>query len=208
MMKFLVLAVLALGSALANANGISYLSSSAGYMLHRSNNNIAVTSNWQGQSPMASFSGYGTIQMDNRCLTGRNGRQPLTWENCARGRDPAQIWGFRNGRLNNELGWCADVEGNRRGAGVRVMAWQCSGATNQRWKAHRPEPTQSVINRIKDNQTRQTIQNFTRRARPGEVLRLPPAQAKEVPAELLHGENQDALISAGGLGLISAGGLG
>ena len=190
---------------------IGYLSSSSGYMLHRSGN-LAVTANWSGQRPINGFRGYGPIMMDGLCLTGRNGNQPLTWENCSRN-DKAQIWGFNGGRLNNELGWCADVEGNRGGAGVRVLAWKCSGATNQRWKAHRVISGGNVLSRIGDPSTRAAVDSFLRSSGPGQTLRLNSSQARNLPASLigldgatLIGLDGATLISAGGMNLISAGG--
>ena len=187
------------------AQEIAYLSSASGYMLHQSGN-VAVTANWNGQRPISGFSGYGQIRMNDRCLAGRNGGQPLTWEGCARG-DRAQVWGFSNGRLNNELGWCADVEGNRSGAGVRVLAWQCSGAINQRWKRHDVVSASNIVNGIRDANTRTVVDNFARTAQPGQTLRLTGAQASQLPAGLI-GLDGASLIGLDGASLISAGGLG
>src|SRR5690349_17510188 len=58
---------------------IAYISSSNGYMLHKSGNQ-AVTANWQGQAPIQGFSGYGMINIGGTCLTGKAADQPLTWE--------------------------------------------------------------------------------------------------------------------------------
>eukprot|EP01031_Cornospumella_fuschlensis_P049026 gene49026-60016_t len=78
----------------AAAQSIAYISSASGYMLHMSGN-TAVTANWSGQSPISGFTGYGQIQMNGRCLTGRNGNQPLTWEGC-NGSDRSQKWSLQN----------------------------------------------------------------------------------------------------------------
>lgn len=191
-------------TALAQAQSIVYLSSSSGYMLHR-NGNTAVTADWRGQAPISGYSGYGAIRMDNLCLTGRNGNQPLSWESCRQG-DKSQTWGYRNGRLNNELGWCADVEGNRRGAGVRVMAWSCSGAVNQTWKVHRPVSLSSVLPQVRDPAARQAIENSARSARPGQPLPLTPAQLQQLPPGLIQATG-GSLIGLDGATLIGAGGL-
>lgn len=196
-------AALLLGTQSLLAQEIAYLSSASGYMLHQSGN-IAVMAIWNGQRPITGFSGYGQIRMNDRCLAGRNGGQPLTWEGCARG-DRAQIWGFSNGRLNNELGWCADVEGNRGGSGVRVLAWQCSGAINQRWKRHDVVSGAQVVSRIREPNTRAQVDNFARTAQPGQALRLSAAQASQLPAELI-GLDGATLIGLDGATLISAGG--
>jgi len=204
MKPFVLLLLGVLFTPFVQAQAILYLSSGAGYMLHRSGN-TAVTANWRGQAPISGFAGYGAIRMDNQCLTGKSGNQPLQWETCRRG-DKAQTWGYSNGRLNNELGWCADVEGNRNGAGVRVMAWSCSGASNQRWKAHRPVSLQSVLAQVRDPSTRQAIEAGARSARPGQPLPLTPAQQQQLPASLIQATG-GSLIGLDGATLISAGGL-
>src|SRR4051794_41140280 len=105
----LAAAGLACMAAPAFSAGIAYISSSSGYMLHKSGNQ-AVTANWQGQPSIQGFSGYGTINVGGTCLTGKTADQPLTWEAC-RG-DASQKWSLSGGKLNNEGEWCADVKGN------------------------------------------------------------------------------------------------
>jgi hypothetical protein len=197
--------VLLLGAQGLLAQEIAYISSASGYMLHQSGN-IAVTAAWNGQRPITGFSGYGQININGSCLTGRTGGQPLTWERCSRG-DRAQVWGYSNGRLNNELGWCADVEGNRAGANVRILAWQCSNAVNQRWKRHDLVSRSNAVNGIRDPNLRTAVDNFIATSQPGQMMPLTGAQASQLPSNLI-GLDGASLISAGGLGLISAGGLG
>jgi hypothetical protein len=148
---------------------IQYLSSSTGYVLHRSGN-TAVVSQWQGQKPIANFTGYGQIMMDNMCLTGNNGEQPLTWEPCRN--DPGQRWGIDNGRLRNERGWCADLEGGRNGANVRVLAWKCHGGDNQRWKSHYVESANDYISKIPDASIRNSLNLKISKATAGQLVPL------------------------------------
>lgn len=173
------------------AQDIPYIGSSSGYVLH-SNGGGAVVANWNGQAPIQGFTGYGQIRMDGLCLTGRNGQQQLRWESC-KGGDKSQIWAISNKRLNNELGWCADVEGNRQGPNVRVLAWQCSGAINQQWNDFRAVSLQSVLSRITDATIRAGIEAKIRNARPGFKVQLTERESA-------------AIIAAGGLNLIAAGG--
>ena len=49
---------------------VSFISSSAGFMLHVSGDG-AVISNWGAQSPVQGFSGFGQVHLAGRCLTGR-----------------------------------------------------------------------------------------------------------------------------------------
>lgn len=168
--RILCTAGLALASAAAGAANVAYISSSSGYMLHASGG-TAVTANWAGQAPIQGFSGYGQIQVNGQCLTGKTGNQPLTWEGC-RGGDKSQVWALSNRRLNNEAGWCADVEGNRNGAGVRVLAWQCSGAVNQQWGSHVIESAQAAANRVSNPAVRSTFLSTAQSARPGDVISL------------------------------------
>ena len=151
------------------AGTIAYISSSSGYVLHKSGNQ-AVTANWQGQSGIQGFSGYGTINIAGTCLTGRAGDQPLTWEAC-RG-DASQKWSLSGGKLNNEGGWCADVKGNAGGAGVPVIAFKCTGAANQHWKAHYSESAQTVSTRIPNPAVRAAFLQTAQSAQPGQVISL------------------------------------
>lgn len=170
MLKSLCALALATGALAAHAAQISYISSSGGYMLHMSAN-TAVTANWQGQAPIQGFSGYGLIQMNGRCLTGHNGGQPLTWEGC-NGGDRNQKWSLSGGRLNNEAGWCADVEGNRSGAGVHVIAFKCTGAPNQQWKSHYVESAQAAAAKIGNPQVKAEFLKTAQSAPPGAVISL------------------------------------
>ena len=184
-------------------NAIQYLSSSTGFVLHRSGNR-AVVSQWAGQKPIEGFTGYGQIKMDGVCLTGNTGNKALTWETC-RTNDPGQRWGFDKGRLRNERGWCADLEGGRRGANVPVLAWNCSGAGNQVWRAHYPVPSGNIIAKIPDPTTRQQLDTKIKAAAPGQRIPLTPTEKKAlegVGASNLIGLDGATLISAGGQNLI------
>lgn len=194
---------LACSAQAASAGNIAYLSSSSGYMLHNSGG-TAVTAEWRGQSALEGFSGYGQIRLNGQCLGGKD-NQPLRWEGC-RGGDKSQIWGYNNGKLNNELGWCADVEGGRNGAGVRVLAWNCSGAINQRWKAHQIQSAQSVASRIGNPSVSRTFLETARMARPGEVISLSNGRvvaAGSANAVAAGGAN---VVAAGGGNVVAAGG--
>lgn len=189
-------------------NAIMYLSSSTGFVLHRSGNS-AVVSQWQGQKPIQQFTGYGQIKMDGFCLTGNTGNKALTWETC-RANDPGQRWGFERGRLRNERGWCADLQGGRSGANVPVLAWNCSGAGNQVWKAHYPVACGNIVASIPDPATRQQLETKMKAAVPGQRIPLTPSEKKSlegVGAADLIGLDGATLISAGGMNLISAGGM-
>ena len=169
------------------ADNVAYISSSSGYVLHRNSANVAVTANWNGQAPIVGFSGYGQIRMDGLCLTGapQSGPGPLTWEPCRN--IPAQRWGLVNTNqpnklLRNEGGWCADVEGNAAGAGVRVLAFTCSGVVNQLWKAHLTQNAQPIINKITDPNIRSSITNKVNVTRPT-VVTLTPSEAQQLVAQ-------------------------
>ena len=182
-------------------NAVQYLSSSTGFVLHRSGN-TAVVSQWAGQKPIEGFTGYGQIKMDGVCLTGNTGNKALTWETC-RTNDPGQRWGFDKGRLRNERGWCADLEGGRRGANVPVLAWNCSGAGNQVWRAHYPANLTSTIASIPDPLMRQQLDRKLKAAPPGTQVIFTASEKKALELAGLIGLDGASLISAGGLGILS-----
>lgn len=188
---------------------VQYLSSSTGFVLHRSGN-TAVVSQWQGQKPIARFTGYGQIMMDNLCLTGNSGERPLTWEGCRN--DPGQTWSLVRGRLRNERGWCADLEGGRGGANVRVLAWKCSGAGNQMWRLHYAESCAKYVSKIPDQSVQQSLNTKISNAPAGQKITLSQPEKDALLAagasELIGLDGATAtLISAGGMNLISAGGM-
>lgn len=194
---------LALLTHTASAGNIAYLSSSSGFMLHNSGG-TAVTADWRGQAPLEGFSGYGQIRLNGQCLGGKD-NQPLRWEGC-RGGDKGQIWAFRNGKLNNELGWCADVEGGRGGSGVRVLAWNCSGSSNQKWKAHQIQSAQSVAARIGNPSAGKTLVDTARVARPGEVISLATGRVVASGGGNVVAAGSANVIAAGGGNVIAPGG--
>ena len=137
------------------------------------------------------------MRLNNRCLsTNGPAGQQLRWDTCRNG-DKAQIWALNNRQLNNELGWCADVEGNPLGAGMRVLAWQCSRAVNQQFKAHRTETAQSVAARIANPNVRQAFLQSAQAARPGTAISLQTGQ--------LIGQDPASLIAAGGMNMVATG---
>ena len=203
------LGALALGLAASSvhASEIAYISSSGGFMLHESGGQ-AVTASWQGQAPLQSFTGYGAVRQRGKCLTGRGpGGQPLTWEPCRAG-DRNQTWQFSPSKFVNEAGWCADVEGNRGGAGVRVIAWQCSGASNQRWKAHMAESANAVAARMSDPRAAALLRENVARAPVGSAIDLRTGQLLNIGVGGLRSAPAGQVgVTAGGGKLIAAGGL-
>lgn len=204
-LAFALFAAMACVAGQAVGAEIAYISSSSGYMLHAGGTNAA-TANWTGQPPISGFTGYGPIRASGRCLTGRGPEgRPLTWEGCRSG-DKAQIWALSNARLNNESGWCADVEGNRPGAGVRVLAWRCTGAVNQRWKAHAIVSANEVAQRIQNPQARAAFINNAARAQPGQMIDARSGGLIGVDAGTLRRAGQAMIVVRPGQ-LIAAGGL-
>ncbi|HUC61998.1 MAG TPA: RICIN domain-containing protein [Alphaproteobacteria bacterium] len=88
------------------------------------------------------FSGYGAVKVSNLCLStqARAEGNALVLTTCAN--TPAQRWGYnsQNHQFNNEQGWCADVRGGSTARGTPIIAWKCSGATNQKWLQGRVVP--------------------------------------------------------------------
>ncbi|MFZ2220757.1 MAG: ricin-type beta-trefoil lectin domain protein [Rhodoferax sp.] len=197
-------AALVLATGAAAANNVAYISSSSGYMLHNSAGN-AVTADWRGQAPLQGFSGYGQIQLSGQCLTGRSSGQPLRWEGCVSG-EKAQIWKLSGSRLNNEINLCADVEGGRGGAGVRVLAWQCKGGSNQYWRAHTAVTVESVANGISNTTVRNTFLNTARSASPGTVISTQTGQVVAAGGANAVAAGGANVVAAGGGNVVAAGG--
>lgn len=194
------------GASAAMSADIAYISSASGYVVHDAGG-TAVTANWAGQAPISGFSGYGAIRVNGRCLTAPGpAGQPVRWEGCRQG-DKSQIWALSDRRLNNELGWCADVEGNRQGAGVRLVAWNCSGAVNQRFTAHRVVSAQSVAARIPDPGVRQKFLQTAQTARPGAIISTATGGLVGLDAGTLTSAGGQNMVSTGSGNLIAAGGL-
>lgn len=188
----------------ASAQSIGYISSSSGYMLHMSGN-TAVTANWSGQAPISGFTGYGQIQMNGRCLTGRNGNQPLTWEGC-NGSDRSQKWSLQNRTLKNEGGWCADVEGGRGGAGARVMAWNCNGQGNQKWGRHIVENYKAVASRISNQTIRSNFERNASKASAGAVISTTTGNLVSPGGGNMVAAGGGNMVAAGGGNMVAAGG--
>lgn len=202
----LVIAGVAVLSALtavqAQAAEVAYISSSSGYVLGGNGN--ASTANWSGQPPMRGFGGYGAIQMNGKCLAGRTGNQPLTWEAC-RG-DAAQKWALSNKKLNNELGWCADVQGNRAGAGVPVLAYKCSGAINQQWNTHTIISAQAAAALITNPAVKATFLQTASTAPVGAVISKSTGKVISNDGGSLVASGGGNLVASGGGNLVASGG--
>ncbi|MEJ7929894.1 RICIN domain-containing protein [Ramlibacter sp. AN1015] len=204
--RHVAVAALAFAGLSAQASEVAYIASSGGYMLHNQGG-AAVTRDWDGAGAIQGFTGYGAIRVDGQCLTGQSGSQPLRWESCRNG-DKAQIWKLSGRKLNNELGWCADVQGNRGGAGVPVLAWNCSGATNQQWKALARESAQSFAGRqIRDPGVRNAFIQAARSARPGVVISTATGQVVSAGGANAVSAGGANVVSAGGGNVVSAGGM-
>lgn len=195
---------LALASAglTASAAGIGYLSSSGGYMLHGSGG--AVLADWRGQAPIA-FSGYGQIRQGGQCLSGSAGGQQLRWDACRNG-DKGQVWALNGSKLNNELGWCADVEGGRQAAGTRVLAYQCNGGGNQQWRGHAVQPAQAVAGRIANPAIRAQFLATANSASPGSIISTATGQVVSAGGANVVSAGGANVVSAGGGNVVSAGG--
>ena len=198
-----VATALTVASFAASAQGIAYISSSSGYMIHNSGG-TALTANWQGQAPIQGFGGYGPIRINGQCLAGHQQGQPLRWEGCQQG-NKSQIWSLNGGRLKNEGGWCADVEGNRSGAGVRVIAYQCSSGDNQRFRAHRVESSQTVAGRIASPEVKKVFLQTAQNAEPGTRISLKSGKVISNDGATVIASSS-AVIAAGGGNVIAAGG--
>lgn len=199
-----ILATLALMAAshTAAAANIAYISSSGGYMLHGSGG--ATLANWQGQAPI-SFSGYGQIKQGGQCLGGSAGGQQLKWEGCRSG-DKGQIWALNGSKLNNELGFCADVERGNQAAGTRVLAYQCNGGSNQKWRGHAAESAQSMAGRIPNPAVRDKFINTANSARPGTIISLATGQAVAAGGANVVAAGGGNVVAAGGGNVVAAGG--
>lgn len=196
LLRALCITTLTLSGGAATAANMAYISSASGYLLHN-NGGTAVTADWGGRGPVQGFSGYGQVHLNGQCLTGANGGQPLRWEGC-RGGDKSQIWALSGRKLNNELGWCADVEGNRGGAGVRILAYKCTGAVNQQWRGHEPQSIRSVAASIGNPAVRALFEDSVRVARPGDII------SKDTGRVVAAGGGN--AVAAGGANVVAAGG--
>ncbi|TFW13761.1 hypothetical protein E4L96_19305 [Massilia arenosa] len=199
-----VLATLALAAASLNAAAadIAYISSSGGYLLHGSGG--AVLADWRGQAPIA-FSGYGQIKQGSQCLTGATGGKQLRWDGCRIG-DKGQIWALHGTKLNNELGWCADVERGNQAAGTRVLAWQCNGGSNQQWRGLGLRPAQSVAAGISNPALRAKFLAAVNGASPGQVISMASGQVVAAGGANAVAAGGANAVAAGGANVIAAGG--
>ena len=136
-LRHLALTVLIGTCATAQASDINFISSvHSGHLLGNSGG-VGAAVPWGPQHALQGFSGSGQIQSRGQCLTGKQSGQPLRWEGCRSG-DKSQAWALRGAKLSNEIGFCADLEGENRAANARLVAWSCTGRSNQQWRAHGP----------------------------------------------------------------------
>jgi hypothetical protein len=85
-----------------------------------------------GGGQVFQFSGYGPISQGGRCLQGTGRGNPVTLQPCNNTAD--QKWAFNGQQLNNEGGWCADIERESKSPGARVIAYNCKNSVNQHWR--------------------------------------------------------------------------
>jgi hypothetical protein len=194
--------VLALAASAASAGEIGYISSAGGYMLHGSGG--AELADWRGQAPIA-FSGYGQIRQGSQCLTGSTGGQQLRWEACRNG-DKGQVWALNGAKLNNELGWCADVERGRQAAGTRVLAYQCNGGSNQQWRGLPVQPAQAFAARIADPALRAKFLATVNSVAPGTMVSTATGQVVASGGANAVAAGGANVIAAGGANVVASGG--
>jgi hypothetical protein len=76
---------------------------------------------------------FGPLMIGGQCLQANGQGQKLSFGAC--NNSPAQQWKLTgsNRMLNNGQGFCADLPGGTTAAGAGIIAWPCSGASNQKW---------------------------------------------------------------------------
>lgn len=144
--KYVILFLAGVGLLASAAHGTVFVSAHAPGMCLGNNNGVADI-DYCGPDNKVDFNNYGPIQLRGLCL-GTDDNNPegrgLRWETCrpqanASARDPCkyqpdQCWKLQpSGQLNNEQGWSADIEGESRSNGARVIAYKYSGRSNQNW---------------------------------------------------------------------------
>lgn len=145
--RYVIVLLAALSLLSTVAHSTVFVSSHAPGMCLGNNNGVADIDYCGPDNNVVFNNNYGTIQLRGLCL-GTDGSNPegrgLRWETCrvkatASARDPCrnepdQCWKLQtSGQLNNEQGWAADVEGQSRSNGARVIAYKYSGGNNQNW---------------------------------------------------------------------------
>lgn len=196
-LRHLALTVLIGTCATAQASDINFISSvHSGHLLGNSGG-VGAAVPWGPQHALQGFSGSGQIQSRGQCLTGKQSGQPLRWEGCRSG-DKSQAWALRGAKLSNEMGFCADLEGENRAANARLVAWSCTGRSNQQWRAHGPaQPAASVLAQVPTAARAEFTRN-SQSAPAGSIISL--ATGKVVAA---GGGN---VVAAGGGNVVAAGG--
>lgn len=137
------------------------------------------------------FSGYGVIQHGGKCLTGTGDTKQLFLAPCKSG-NKDQKWGFqKNGQLNNEGGWCADIERESKNSGARVISYKCKGSTNQKWRLGEVLAAKSI-----KGMPPATVASL-QRAQPGQVVDLKSGK--------LIGQDGGSIVASGGGNIVAAG---
>lgn len=153
----------------------------------------AVTARCNGNgAQIFQFSGYGPLTQGGRCLQGTGANQPLSLQPCNNSKN--QKWAFSGNRLNNEGGWCADIERESRNPGARVIAYQCKGSVNQQWRRGALKSAQQL------GMPQSALAN-AQRAGAGQPVDLRTGQPAGVVAA--GGGN---VVAAGGGNVVAAGG--
>jgi hypothetical protein len=118
-----------------------------GYCLdaNMSNHQLIVWNCHGGYNQNFGFNGYGSVNVGGLCLdtvpvNGNPEGQPLKFVRC--NNSAGQRWAHdpQNKAIRNEQGWCTDIRGGSTQRGAQVIAWRCSGATNQQWSVGRVVP--------------------------------------------------------------------
>ena len=180
---------------------MSYLSSSAGYVLNASGDGAVIT-NWGAQPPVQGFSGFGQVLLGGRCLTGKESGQQLRWEGCRVG-DKAQVWSFSGGTLANDVALCADVPG-AQGHNAPVVGNSCSHSPGQRWNGLTVSSASTFATRIADAAARAAFMRTAQSAEPGTFISLATGLALPGRAQALT-LSAGTVIAAGSGNVISPG---
>jgi hypothetical protein len=203
--RTLSLALSSLLALSAHSAGIAFISSvHSGYLLGNSGG-VGAAVPWSPQHAVQGFGGYGQIQTQGQCLTGKQSGQPLRWEGC-RGGDKSQVWALHGTKLSNELGFCADVEGGNRAAGARLVAWSCSGAANQQWRAHGAAQPANSLQALVPSAARAEFARNAQTAAPGSVISLSTGKVVAAGGANAVAAGGGNVIAAGGGNVIAAGG--
>lgn len=179
--------------------GVGYIAGDGGLVL-QAQGDVAAMGEWQGQSPLQGFSGYGQVHWNGLCLTASHANQPLQWAGCRFG-DRAQVWKLAARQLANELGYCAARAAPVSGA--LVLAQPCRDEPAQRWAALASVPAQSLAAAIADRAARARFLQAVATEPAGTVISLEsgnpldPLAAARTTARVLSVGGGDVIPLAG-----------